>query len=87
MRYQRAFSHIFVHFMVDMLGNVRNIEHINREDMHMFTMDNTEGFTAAELATLNAALKIRMDRGEDEKSARDIINNRWVEGATVEDLI
>lgn len=53
----------------------------------MFTMDNTEGFTASELATLNAALKIRMDRGEDEKSASDIINNRWVKGATVEDLI
>jgi hypothetical protein len=52
-----------------------------------FTMDNTENFTAAELATLNKALAIRVARGEDEKSASDAINNAWFDGATVEDLI
>lgn len=52
-----------------------------------FTMDNTDGFTAEDLKTLNEALAIRMARGEDEKSATDKINNAWVDGATVEDLI
>ena len=53
----------------------------------MFTEDNTDGFTAADLAAVNEALAIRMDRGEDEKGACDAINNAWREGATVEALI
>jgi hypothetical protein len=52
----------------------------------MFTESNTEGFSTDELETLNAALFVRLTRGEDEKSAADAINNHWVEGATVADL-
>jgi len=53
----------------------------------MFSQDNTEGFTNSELEILNAALKIRLERGEDEQDASDAINNAWVKGAQVEDLI
>ena len=53
----------------------------------MFTFDNTEGFTAAQLNILNEALRIRMERGEEITAAQDAINNAWVEGATVADLI
>lgn len=49
-------------------------------------MDNTNGYSADELAILNAALVIRMERGEDEKSASDAINNAWVAGADISDL-
>jgi hypothetical protein len=52
----------------------------------MFTEQNTEGFSTADLETLNAALKARVGRGEDEKSAADAINDAWFEGATVAEL-
>ena len=53
----------------------------------MFTEENTNGFSADDLEILNAALRIRLDRGEDEKNASDAINNAWIDGATVADLI
>lgn len=49
------------------------------------TIQNSQ--SVAEIATLNAALAIRIERGEDEKAAHDAINNAWVEDATVADLI
>ena len=52
----------------------------------MFTADNTEGFTATELATMNDAMRIRIARGESEKGASDAVNNAWFDGATVADL-
>ena len=52
----------------------------------MFTEQNTEGFSTADLEILNAALSARLARGEDEKTASDAINNAWFEGATVADL-
>lgn len=56
-------------------------------DETMFTFDNTEGFSAAEIIILNEALNTRLARGEEEKSASDAINNAWFSGATVPDLI
>lgn len=53
----------------------------------MFTQDNTNGFTDAQLVILNEALNIRRARGEDEKNASDAINNAWIDDAVVEDLI
>lgn len=53
----------------------------------MFTDENTEGFSAAELALLNEALAIRLARGEDEKNASDAINNAWNESATLSMLL
>lgn len=53
----------------------------------MFTEDNTSGFTVDEIDTLNAALSIRIVRGESEKSASDAITNAWRVGATVKTLI
>lgn len=56
----------------------------------MFTAENTHGFSAADLALLNAALETLMARDSsiDEKSASDIINNNWREtGNTVESLV
>jgi hypothetical protein len=53
----------------------------------MFTMENTEGFTQSEIDLLNAALEIRVSRGEDEKDASDAINNLWqANGNTIESL-
>ncbi len=53
----------------------------------MFTDENTEGFSAAELALLNEALAIRLARGEDEKNASAAINNAWNESATLSMLL
>lgn len=53
----------------------------------MFTEANTEGFTSRELEIMNAALALRIENEEDEKSACDAINNAWKSGATVLDLI
>jgi hypothetical protein len=54
----------------------------------MFTADNTEGFTAAELVILNDALKILIARNPDaqEYSLSDAINNAWVGGETADKL-
>lgn len=53
----------------------------------MFTPDNTEGFTPAELDLLNKALAARMERGEDEKTASDAINNGYCPGIDFGDLV
>ena len=53
----------------------------------MFTEQNTEGFSTADLETMNAALSVHLARGEDEKSASDAVNNAWFDGATVADLV
>ncbi len=43
-----------------------------------FTMDNTSGFTQADLDLMNAAvIKLIEETGMDEKSASDIVNNNW----------
>jgi|APGre2960657505_1045072.scaffolds.fasta_scaffold280666_3 hypothetical protein len=52
----------------------------------MFTHENTEGFSNADLSLLNIALIFRALRGEDEKNATDAINNAWREGATIKTL-
>lgn len=53
----------------------------------MFTLDNTEGFTPANLIVLNAALAKLMERGIEESNASDIVNNNWTgDGDTVESL-
>lgn len=56
----------------------------------MFTTDNSEGFTAANLKTLNAALAQLVARGWNEYDAEDALTNAWVadEAAnTVERLV
>lgn len=53
----------------------------------MFTDNNTDGFTKAELEILNEALAIRVERGEDEQDASDTINDLWQPDATVEELV
>lgn len=54
----------------------------------MFTLDNTEGFTEADLVLLNQALDALIAKGWEEKSASDRINNNWQPtGNTVESLI
>jgi hypothetical protein len=53
----------------------------------MFTMNNTEGFSQTDLDLINEALNIRLERGEDEKSATDKINNAWRLGSELSDLI
>lgn len=52
----------------------------------MFTIENTEGFSPSDLTLLNEALDVLVARGYDEKSASDLVNDRWVEGATLETL-
>jgi hypothetical protein len=55
----------------------------------VFTTDNTTGFTAAELATLNAALAtLQREAPEvDVKTWHDRLNNKWVPGITAEELV
>ena len=43
----------------------------------MFTMDNTDGFTKADLDLMNEALEILVADGIEESNASDIINNNW----------
>ena len=53
----------------------------------MFTLDNTEGFTPANLTLLNAALAKLMERGIEESNAADLVNNNWTgDGDTIESL-
>jgi hypothetical protein len=51
-----------------------------------YNQDNTEGFSVQQTDLLNAALAIRLARGEDEKNASDAINNAWTDTATIETL-
>lgn len=43
----------------------------------MFTMQNTEGFTQADLDLMNKAVATLMARGFDEANASDRVNNNW----------
>jgi ABC-type taurine transport system substrate-binding protein len=53
----------------------------------MFTLDNTEGFTAANIEIMNAALAKLVARGIEESNASDIVNNNWTgDGDTVDSL-
>lgn len=53
----------------------------------MFTTDNTDGFTQADLDLMNKALAALVADGIDEKNASDIVNNNWMpDGNTVESL-
>lgn len=53
----------------------------------MFTMDNTQGFTEADLDLMNEAVEVLIADGIDESNACDIVNNNWMpEGNTVESL-
>lgn len=56
--------------------------------MATFTIDNTEGFTTAELNILNDALAILIARNPDaeEYTLSDAVNNAWVGGQTAEQL-
>jgi len=59
------------------------------ETDEMWTMDNTEGFTQAQLDTINAVLDRIMKAGGEglePHSINDAINNEWREGLTEEDL-
>ncbi len=54
----------------------------------MFTVENTENsFTSSELAVMNAALEIRLARGEHESNASAAINNAFTPNCVVEDLV
>ena len=59
--------------------------------MTYFRTDNTEGFTSADLATLNAACDALVSRynADDEltQSIGDILNNVWRDGITEAELI
>lgn len=53
----------------------------------MFTLDNTEGFTQADIDLMNKALALLIEQGIKESSAGDIINNNWQpDSNTVESL-
>jgi hypothetical protein len=52
----------------------------------LFTTDNTTGYSAADLANLNAAAAILLPLGTDDQwphSVADAINNAWYEGVSV----
>ena len=54
----------------------------------MFTAENTQDFTAAQIADLNTALELlqRAEPDVDVKTHSDRLNNAWVEGITVAEL-
>jgi hypothetical protein len=51
----------------------------------MFTMDNTEGFTRAEIDMMNRVLA-DLAQIMDEHNASAKINNAWLEGITEDQL-
>lgn len=56
----------------------------------MFSIDNTDGFTATQLDVLNAALKKLVAQGYETNEAHDKLNNAWSaldERNTVEQLV
>lgn len=57
--------------------------------MTRFTENNTEGFTAAELAEMNRALDILAAEGrdDDENHISGFINNQYVPGTTAEEYV
>lgn len=53
----------------------------------MFTFDNTDGYTQADLDLMNEALEVLMAAGIRESNASDLITNNWREtGNTIETL-
>lgn len=55
----------------------------------MWTTENTEGFTQADLDEINAArerLAARYD-GVDEKNLDDLVNNAWNDGMTADEIV
>ena len=57
--------------------------------MARFTENNTEGFTAAELAEMNRALDILAAEGrdDDENHISDFINNQYAPGTTADEYV
>lgn len=57
--------------------------------MARFTENNTEGFSAADLSTLNSALDILIEDGIDDDMNRvsDALNNAWFEDASADELV
>jgi hypothetical protein len=53
----------------------------------MFTMDNTEGFTPAQISQLNIALDALIAEGWEEKAASDALNNAWDEDTQTADKL
>lgn len=53
----------------------------------MFTLDNTDGFTQADLDRLNAAAALLDTDGIDAQNIADILNNAWYDGITVDELV
>jgi hypothetical protein len=43
----------------------------------MFSPENTEGFTAADLVLLNRAVRLLMQDGIPESNAHDLVTNNW----------
>jgi hypothetical protein len=58
-------------------------------EMTRFTENNTDGFTAAELAEMNRALDMLADEGreDDENHISDFINNAYAPGMTAEEYV
>lgn len=87
----------FLQFLYDALAdagaNDKSSAHV--AEMKQFTLDNTEGFSEDDLAVLNEALDILLQdldaagqwTTESEKNLSDAINNAWVTGMSVEDLV
>lgn len=53
----------------------------------MFTQENTNGYSDAELETLNEALAIFVGLGIDEQNASDMIHNAWQAGITAQEIV
>lgn len=52
----------------------------------MWTMDNTTGFSQAQLDIINSAIQMMDTGGIDESAVNDAINNAWNEQETAEEL-
>jgi hypothetical protein len=52
----------------------------------MWTMDNTTGFSQAQLDIINKAIRLMDTDGAYESTVNDAINNAWNEQETAEEL-
>jgi len=53
----------------------------------MFTLENTSGFSQADIDLMNRAVRLLVEDAVEEYSACDIVNNNWQEsGNTVASL-
>lgn len=61
----------------------------SNQETEMFTTDNTDGsFMQADMALMNQAVALLMERGLEENNASDLVNNNWQEsGNTLESLV